>query len=260
MTTEAKEVAGEGTMSVRGEERPVDGLRLIPEFDGKSHDVVEWFEKFELICRLRHIQDLPSIVPLRLTGGAFAVYLQLPSEDKENYHAIKEALISAFAADGFMAYEQFMARTLRQGETVDVYLADLRRLAALIGGLPDRALTYAFVAGLPESTRSLLRAGCRMETMNLQQTLTRARAVLVEETAAVVATAVTATPTRQTLQPDRRVICHACKQPNHFARDCKETSARGGQRGGRTPVRCFRCSQRGHIAAECPGNGDGGEE
>ena len=112
-------------------------LRLIPEFDGASHAVVEWLEKLELVCKLRGITELHTVVPLRLTAGAFSVYQQLTSSEKEKYDSIKAALISAFATDKFLAYEQFVVRKLRE----DVYLAELRRLAELFGGIPDAGLS-----------------------------------------------------------------------------------------------------------------------
>ena len=80
------------------------------------------------------------MVPLRLTDGPFAVYQQLAETDKETFKRIKEALLKAFAVDAFVAYEQFVTRKLMHGETVDVYLAELRRLSILIGGLPDRPI------------------------------------------------------------------------------------------------------------------------
>ena len=50
-------------------------LRLIPEFSGDAtQNVVEWLEKAEPVCNLRGIAHLESVIPLRLTGGAFAVY------------------------------------------------------------------------------------------------------------------------------------------------------------------------------------------
>ena len=52
-----------------------------------------------------------------------------------------------FAVDPYEAYELFIARRLRAGESPDVYLAELRRLASLFGGMTDKALAYAFVAG-----------------------------------------------------------------------------------------------------------------
>ena len=60
------------------------------------------------------------MVPLRLTNGEFAVYEQLAETDKENFNRIKKTLLKAFAVDAFIAYEQFVARTLKHGEAVDV--------------------------------------------------------------------------------------------------------------------------------------------
>ncbi|XP_043240252.1 uncharacterized protein LOC122390888 [Amphibalanus amphitrite] len=130
-------------------------LRLIPEFDGVLQPVCEWLDKVELVCQLRGIKGLHVVVPLRLTGGAFAVYQQLGEDEKKKYEDIKRALTSAFASDRFEAYDQFERRRLRPGETVDVFVSELRRLAGLFGGMPDDSLACAFVAKLPDSARHL---------------------------------------------------------------------------------------------------------
>ena len=77
-------------------------LRLIQEFSGDgSVNVIEWLEKAELVCALRGITRLEAVLPLRLTGGAFAVYQQLTAEDKADSGKIKFALKTAFAVDAF---------------------------------------------------------------------------------------------------------------------------------------------------------------
>ena len=88
-------------------------LRLIPEFSGDAtQNVVEWLEKAELVCNLRGITHLESSIPLRLTGGAFAVYQKLPDADKRDSGNITKALRTAFAVDSFTAYGQFVGRRL----------------------------------------------------------------------------------------------------------------------------------------------------
>ena len=74
-------------------------LRLIPEFDGTTEEISEWLDKAELVCELQGVTDLQRIVPLRLKGGAFAVYQQLTAEQKRSFDEIKRALLSAFAVD-----------------------------------------------------------------------------------------------------------------------------------------------------------------
>lgn len=232
-------------------------LRLIPEFDGTSQAVEGWLEKVELVCKLRGITDteLHTVVPLRLSGGAFSVYQQLNTSDKASYSKIKAALISAFAVDKYVAYEQFITRRLQDSEAVDVYLADLRRLATLFGGISDAGLSCAFVAGLPGSVSRILRAGSRLEDMDVTQILNRARAVLAEEGPREAAAAALSRQSPRT-SVSTGIVCRECKQPNHYARDC--LVARGGRRRDRGNVRCYGCGQLGHIIAHCPtGNGAG---
>ena len=91
-------------------------LRLIPEFSGDAtQNVVEWLDKAELVCNLRGMAHLESVIPLRLTGGAFAVYQQLPDADKQDVLKITKALRTAFAVDSFTAYDQFVTRRLQPG-------------------------------------------------------------------------------------------------------------------------------------------------
>ncbi|KRY40951.1 hypothetical protein T01_13273, partial [Trichinella spiralis] len=99
---------------------------------------------------------------LRLTGGAFAVYLQLSADESSSVDNVKEAFLDAFMTDSFVAYDQFVSRKLGPDESSDVLLAELRRLATLIGVVSEKALACAFVAGVPQHVRQL-RIGHRSE-------------------------------------------------------------------------------------------------
>ncbi|KFD69540.1 hypothetical protein M514_18412 [Trichuris suis] len=146
-------------------------LGLIPESDGSpGQSVAEWYQKLELVCRLRGVEDVACVVRLRLIDGAFAVYLEIPEEGKESAAKVKEALMSAFSADLSAAYDEFTTRQLRAGEAPDMFLAELRRLASLFGGI-SVDLACAFITGLPESVRHLLKAGLHMEDFNASQVL-----------------------------------------------------------------------------------------
>ena len=82
---------------------------LIPEFDGSATglSVVEWVEKSEHICKLCKIKEPVTVIPLRLSGGAYAVYQQL--EDEPDWDEIKHSLYTAFGTDPFVAWQQFMS-------------------------------------------------------------------------------------------------------------------------------------------------------
>ena len=217
------------------------------------------------MCNLRDISHLESVISLRLTGGAFAVYQQLPDADKQNVGEITKALRTAFAVDSFTAYDQFVTRRLQPGETVDVFLVELRRLAVLFGGLSDKMFAFAFVAGLPDTVKQLLRAGSRMDELPLAHILTRARAVLTDEIGvAADVSAMTIGPDASVKRADATLLCFQCNQQIHLARDCLlRRKGRGGAYGrsgrcsGRGGARCYRCDGLGHFAPSCPGNENG---
>lgn len=238
-------------------------LRLIPDFSGEGPSVQEWLEKVELVCELRGIKNVEKIIPLRLTGHAFAVYQQLCKKDKDDLDAIKSALIGAFGIDQFTAYDMFVGRHLGAGESVDVYLADLRKLASAFGGASERLLSCAFVAGLPEATKRMLKAGARIETMTLTDILLRARAVTMDEPKEPNVVCAGKTTPRASGPPRPERIdsnrCYECGLPNHLARDCllRRTAGASNSRPPRRNFRCFRCGGRGHVASACQGNDEG---
>ncbi|KAF0304144.1 hypothetical protein FJT64_002804 [Amphibalanus amphitrite] len=131
--------------------------RLIDEYDG-SGDVVEWHTQASLLCEYRGV-SAAEVLPMRLKGGAFAVWSQLSAVDRRSATATRDALFKAFAMDDFAAHTAFVARRLEPGESADVFLASLRRYAALFGGVTDRQLVVAFVNGLPASVADTIRAG-----------------------------------------------------------------------------------------------------
>lgn len=214
--------------------------RLIPEYDGTG-DVVSWLTRAEMLCQLKGVAA-ESVIPLRLAGGAFHVWSQLPVADRCSLEAVRSALYTAFALDQYAAYEMFSARRLMPGESADVFLADLRRLAALFGGLTERALACAFVAGLPDAVRQTIRAGSKAEGLDLATILARARAILSDERISAAAAP------RQAPAPSRS--------------DQSPASPRSRPSRGPRQLRCWACGELGHVAARCRqrlGNEVGGD-
>lgn len=220
-------------------------LRLIPEYTGEgSCSIEEWLEKVQLVCDLRSVTKIETVIPLRLGGSAFAVYQQLTKSQKGDAAAIKAALIGAFGLDKFSAYEEFASRKLRPGEPVEVYLAELRKLASSFGGVTEEAMSCAFVAGLPDASKRLLRAGARIEAMSLRDIVLRARTISTEES----------------------TVCAAARNPSHGPRRAPNDQHRTPWQArparpatGERPERrkCFRCNRIGHLIASCPENEDG---
>ena len=144
-----------------------------------SGDFAEWIEKLELVAKRQKIEDLNSFLPLFLNGAAFAVYKQLPDSDKADNEKLQAGLLLAFGVNCYLAYDQLQQRVLEEGETVDVYLADMRRLVILIGqSNAEPLIKCAFMAGLPSTLSIQLKSVAAVEKLGLRDLVTRVRVML----------------------------------------------------------------------------------
>lgn len=228
---------------------------FIRTFEGRG-DVATWLKKLELVAKIKKIKNIACLIPLYLEGDAFCVFDQLTDAEKEDADAIKKALRDAFGKNTFSAYDSFRQRSWTPDETVDAFLADLRRLARLAGIHSDELIRCAFVCGLPADVSSRLRAGARILKEDLSAILTQAR-VLMEERAqpALAAVRLEEVPrgrSRPSEGSGRKMSCFGCGG-DHPVRYCKKRSS----------IVCWICEEPGHLARNCPsksrqsGNGSG---
>ena len=223
-----------------------------------SGDVSEWLDKLELVAKLQNVPCLETFVPLFLSGSAFAVYKQLSDEEKGQYELVKGRLIQAFGVNKFVAYEQLQRRVLQENESVDVYVADLRRLVSLVGQTEaEPLLKCAFVAGLPTSVSVQLKSVSVVESMNLQELISRARMIMSTATSSGPCAAGRPIAAKSS---SSTVTCYACGGQGHIAKNC----ANEGRSGTLRPLTCYGCGAIGHIKKYCKKNvqdgGQGNEE
>ncbi|KRZ65688.1 hypothetical protein T10_9188 [Trichinella papuae] len=277
--------------------------------------------QLELVCKPREINDVASVISLRLTVGAFAVYLQLTAQESYivDKHCWPSSRLTSFSfresllgsdesPDVFLALRKTIQGALLKYDELHTILceietrindrslvmlsrlpsvrtriypcddttsevdhlirrwqyqqrltplAELWRLRTLFGGVSEKALMCAFVAGLSENVRQLLRVGLRMEDLGLSQIPSRARAIITDERP--VDALNTCLNVRgpgvwcPTVPPARR--CYECGGPNHFARDCL-ARRQGAGSGKQNPPTRKRRWRRGSVvrAASRQGN------
>ena len=121
---------------------------VLNRFNGDGN-VSVWLKQAHLAKSLLKLNDLAVVIPLFLDGPAFAVYDQLKEEEKRDADKIELALRTAFACNKFLAYDEFRNRQWKNGESVDVYLADLKRLAHLanIDGKNEEIIKFRLLWG-----------------------------------------------------------------------------------------------------------------
>ena len=201
-------------------------------------------------------------MPLFLSGPAFAVYKQLSDGERDDYDKLKAALLEAFGTNSFAAYEQLQQRSLREGETVDVYLSDIRRLVVLMGQKDaDPLIKCAFMAGLPTAISVQLKSMAAVEKLDLSSLISRTRMMLSTRNSDSMCAAGWS-------QSQPRSNCYTCGGYGHSARacptDCRPRQYTGIQTRRRT---CYTCGKPDHFARDCPskadiktqsGNGKGG--
>ena len=96
-------------------------------------------------------------------------------------------------------------------------MAELRRPASLFGGMSDKALACAFMAGLPEEVRQLLRAESRMEALDLNKILVQVKVVIRDDSPLGSLDACLGAAPRVVTSSQQ---CYVCGGPNHLTRDC----------------------------------------
>ena len=217
---------------------------LVSQYDG-SGEFSEWIQKLELVAKLQKVDELHVVLPLFLSGGAFAVYQGLSDEIEEDYKEVKNALTTAFSTSPLTAYEEFINRRLKENESVDVYLAELTRLSKLISShVSEEWIRCAFILGLPDEARKQLQTACSISTMSLYQIAEKSRSLVIlrrKESCFVSCVNPVAISLRQVPQGrgKKTITCYRCGEDGHISRNCSEEIDK---------KRCFVCGMDNHLA------------
>ena len=171
-------------------------------------------------------------------------------KDQADAESIEKRLKMPFLKGTFEAYNK-LRKVTWTGEPVDVYAAEIRWLAGLVGYTGqslEKTVKMAFMSSFPDGISMELQQLVRIENMEVEEVLRHAR-VLAKQTGQLGAVA---TSTKSELGKGEQTVrrlsrkfigkCFRCQEPQ-LMRDCKES---------RQDVTCFRYGQVGHISRYCP--------
>ena len=168
--------------------RPAESL--LKNFKGAADDDFGLFwKKFLIVCKIQKWsteQKRMEHLPLFLEGEAFTVWSEIDESVQDCEDEVKRRFSEAFCMSPAQAYRKFVGRVLRVDESVDTFLADLRKLLRLSGhaeahGGKDPLLIEQFMSGLPAGFAKELRLANAMNTLTLEECVTRTRALRTAE-------------------------------------------------------------------------------
>ena len=234
---------------------------MIKSFNGEG-DLMAWITKAKLVAKLAKISDLASFIPLYLEGDALAIFLEMRDSDQNDADKIEAKLREAFTDSPFVAYAK-LNRLMWEGEPVDVYATEIRRLVGLAGVRGDGGDTLmklAFVNGFPESVRVDLQQIDGVSKLKMSDLLSRARILVANQHEGMGAVAQNLSSGRREYGKSQHATMGAVAHP---ASNSKRSNTIGLSKGGVNEVRnqtqhrqsfrgrCFICYGP-HMARNCP--------
>ena len=231
---------------------------VVKPFSGEG-DVTVWLKKLKMVAKSRKVEELATLIPLFLEGPAYTVFDQMEETDKENEEKIEKVLLEAFSINKFHAYDLLRQRNWQDGEQVDVYLSEIRKLAKLAGVDSEELLTSAFVVGLPAEVSSQLKASAQIANPRLGTIVEQARILMEERTSLSSASAAAAVS--QWRVASQWPHSGLTEWRSRSSREDRLTDRHEGSRPpgrGAKRVQCWNCGKEGHMARNCyAGKGQG---
>ena len=231
----------------------VDGV--LRPFRGTADELEEFWKKFQVVAKIQKwttAKDRMAHLPLYLSGDAFSVWSELSEVDQEDEAKVKACLQKSFSMLPGEAYAKFGRRRKRVDESIEAYLADLRRLLRMAGHKiaddgKDPMLLEQFLVGLPAHYAGQLRLSIAASTdgLTIDAVANQARALcasgLVPSDGHGMVAAVASSSSRSSSSASQ--VCFFCQEVGHLGKDCPKRKER---------IRCYQCKENGHIQRNCP--------
>lgn len=219
-------------------------LKMVDKYDG-SDDIITWLEKLSMLKQLRRVKEpLHELIPIFLVGDPYVWYQQQSCATKESSELLVAALKKAFGMDSFDAFNKLRTLRWKPGDSVEIYLSTLKRLASACDITDQSFILHSFITGLPEEASSQLRTQVKISATPLPDLVEKARIILKDQQEKVISMPM---PSASHV----RGKCRRCGGFGHDARTCRieDDPVRTGPLFRQ--IVCYRCGERGHIAAKC---------
>lgn len=222
-------------------------LKVVEKYDGSS-DISVWLDQLKTLMRVQKVkEDLHELVPLFLKGDAFELYSQLDEDTIADSKLLEKELRKHFGIDSFEAFDYLRNLKWQNGDSVSVYLAKIRRLATVCDITCESFILHSFITGLPDHVARQLRTQATINSLSLNDLVSKAKVILKNTNEDVVAMSM------RVQNENGKPKCVKCGRYGHIGRYCYGKRFDESQ-GKRNEINCFLCGGRGHFRAQCPSN------
>lgn len=223
-------------------------LKLVKPYDG-SGDISKWLDKLKMLIKLQGLDlNTSEVIPYFLEGNAYELFSQLDKNVATDSALLEKSLQDAFGLDSFEAFEILRCKRWDGTETVDVYMAEIKRLASICNLKNDDFVKHSFITGLPKETAHQLRIQLKFADVTLSELVEKTRVLLKHNKESCMAMQ---TDFRRLQVTKQTFYCNKCNKSGHTAKFCRSKE---------DYRRCFKCDKVGHVAKNCQSAENDNEE
>jgi len=224
---------------------------VIPKYSGENEEVDQWIDKVTVAAKLLKAEEqLANLIPLFLTGPAYATWKQVSDAGKNDAEVVLEALRKVFGKTKSTAWRELKELHYMPGDSVDVLAEQCQSLLKIVAGgkdVPQELVAVTLLDSVPTHIAEQVRVQCG-EKMVKAEVVSVAKSLLCNSKADCYYNQ--SLPRRNIGKTSSQArfsgFCYGCGKQGHRKTECRAF--------------CTICRTPGHSNQKCRSSLSGNEQ